>query len=67
MEIKKLENILLTFYNIEKKLSSLGNKILDYTDKRINTIDNLSEIAIELSALKNSRNLFIIKHDLWKF
>jgi len=42
---------------VSRKLSSLGNKILDYTDKRINTIDNLSEIAIELSALKNSSNL----------
>lgn len=42
---------------VSRKLSSLGTKILDFTDKRINTIDNLSEIAIELSALKNASNL----------
>ena len=29
MEIKKLENILLTFYNIEKKLSTIADS--DYT------------------------------------
>ena len=42
---------------VSRQLSSLGTKILDFTDKRINTIDNLSEIAIELSALKKSRKL----------
>ena len=42
---------------VSRKLSSLGKMILDLTDKRINTIDNLSEIAIEISALNYSKNL----------
>ena len=42
---------------VSRKLSILGTKILEFTDQRINKIDNLSEIAIELSALKYSRNL----------
>jgi len=42
---------------VSRNLSRLGTKILDFTDIRINKIDNLSEIAIELSALNNSRNL----------
>jgi len=42
---------------VSRNLSRLGNRILDFTDMRINKIDNLSEIAIELSALNNSRNL----------
>lgn len=42
---------------VSRKLSSLGKRILDLTDKRINTIDNLSEIAIEISALNYSKNL----------
>ena len=42
---------------VSKKLSTLGTKILDFTDRRINAIDNISEISIELSALKYPRNL----------
>ena len=42
---------------VSRNLSRLGTKVLDFTDIRINKIDNLSEIAIELSALNNSRNL----------
>ena len=42
---------------VSRKLSSLGKRSLDLTDKRINTIDNLSEIAIEISALNYSKNL----------
>ena len=42
---------------VSRKLSSLGKRILDLTDKRINTIDNLTEIAIEISALNYSKNL----------
>ena len=42
---------------VSKKLSILGKRILDFTDRRINSIDNISEISIELSALKYSDDL----------
>ena len=34
------------------KLNKLGKKILEYTEQRLNVIDNVSELADELSALK---------------
>ena len=37
---------------VSRKLKKLGTKILNYSEIRLNTIDNISEIAIELSALK---------------
>ena len=37
---------------VSRKLKRLGTKILNYSEIRLNTIDNISEIAIELSALK---------------
>ena len=42
---------------VSKKLNNLGKSILKYTEKRLNSIDNVSELAIELSALADSRNL----------
>ena len=42
---------------VSRKLKRLGTKILNYTEKRINSIDNISEIAIELSALKYPNQL----------
>ena len=39
------------------KLKILGKRILKFTEKRLNSIDNISELAIELSALKDSENL----------
>ena len=46
--------IILIFFSkyVSRKLKILGNKILNFTEKRINAIDNISEIALELSALK---------------
>jgi len=37
---------------VSRKLKRLGLKILNYSEKRLNTIDNISELSIELSALK---------------
>lgn len=42
---------------ISRKLNNLGRKFLDYTEKRLSSIDNTSEIAIELSALNSPDNL----------
>ena len=42
---------------VSRKLNTLGKSILKYTEKRLNSIDNVSELAIELSALAYSRNL----------
>ena len=42
---------------VSKKLNTLGKSILKYTEKRLNSIDNVSELAFELSALTDSRNL----------
>ena len=36
---------------VSKKLNNLGNKILQITEKRLNAIDNVSEVAFELSYL----------------
>ena len=37
---------------VSRKLKRLGTKILNFSEIRLNAIDNISEIAIELSALK---------------
>jgi len=42
---------------VSRKLNILGNSILKYTEKRLNAIDNVSVLAIELSAMADSRNL----------
>ena len=42
---------------VSRKLKRLGTKILNYSEKRLNSIDNISEIAIELSALKYPNQL----------
>ena len=42
---------------VSKKLKKLGTKILNYSEIRLNTIDNISEIAIELSALNYPNKL----------
>ena len=42
---------------VSRKLNTLGKAILKYTEKRLNAIDNVSELAIELSTLGDSRNL----------
>ena len=50
--------VLLLFSKfVARKLNNLGKEILKYTEKRLNSIDNVSELAIELSALGDSRNL----------
>ncbi len=51
--------ILLLFFSkfVSKKLNILGKNFLNYTEKRINSIDNVSEIALELSALNRTENL----------
>ena len=38
-------------------MNTLGKSILKYTEKRLNAIDNVSVLAIELSAMADSRNL----------
>jgi len=42
---------------VSKKLHKLGSIILDSTENRLNTIDNVSEISFEISALKKSNQL----------
>ena len=42
---------------VSKKLHKLGSIILNSTEKRLNTIDNVSEISFEISALKESNKL----------
>ena len=42
---------------VSRNLNKLGKAILEYTERRLNSIDNISELAIELSALSNSLNL----------
>ena len=42
---------------VSRKLNTLGKSILKYTEKRLNAIDNVSVLAIELSAMADSRNL----------
>ena len=42
---------------ISRKLKGLGNKIIRYTELRLNSIDNIGEIAIELAALNNKKEL----------
>ena len=42
---------------VSRKLNNLGKSILKYTEKRLNAIDNVSVLAIELSAMADSRNL----------
>ena len=42
---------------VSKKLHKLGSIILNSTEKRLNTIDNVSEISFEMSALKDSNKL----------
>ena len=51
--------IVLLFFSkfVSRKLNILGKKFLNYTEKRLNAIDNVSEIAIELSALSRTENL----------
>ena len=50
--------ILIVFSRyISRKLKNLGIKILEVTENRLNSIDNISEIAIELSTLKYKNNL----------
>ncbi len=50
--------ILIVFSKlVSRKLRRLGTNILNYTEKRLITIDNISEIAIELSALKYPEKL----------
>ena len=44
---------------VSKKLHKLGSIILNSTEKRLNTIDNVSEISFEMSALKESKLLTI--------
>ena len=59
MEIKKLENILLTFYNIEKKLSSLGNENYDEyakLSKEYSDLKPLVEKSKEFLKLKEELN-----------
>ena len=45
--------ILLIIFSkiVSKKLKILGNRILKFTEERLNTIDNVSELAFELSYL----------------
>ncbi len=38
---------------VSRKLNKLGRQILSYSEKRLNIIDNVSEIAIELAALED--------------
>jgi len=42
---------------ISRKLKSLGNKIIYLTENRLNSIDNISEIALEVSTLNFNENL----------
>ena len=50
--------ILLVFSRlVSKKLHKLGSFILNSTEKRLNTIDNVSELSFEISTLKNSNKL----------
>ena len=51
--------ILLIIFSkfVSQKLNTLGSKILLSTEKRLNTIDNISEIAIELSSLREPHKL----------
>ncbi len=42
---------------ISKKLKNLGRIIIDLTEKRLNIIDNISEIAMEVFISDNSDNL----------
>ena len=42
---------------VSRKLNKLGKQILSYSEKRLNIIDNVSEIAIELSALEDPHQL----------
>ena len=42
---------------VSRKLNTLGKSILQYTEKRLNAIDNVSILAIELSAMADSGNL----------
>lgn len=50
--------VLLIFSKfVSRKLNTLGKSILKYTEKRLNAIDNVSELAIELSALADAKNL----------
>ena len=42
---------------ISKKLKNLGRTIIDLTEKRLNIIDNISEIAMEVFISDNSINL----------
>jgi len=51
--------ILLLIFSkfISKKLRKLGNIILSSTERRLNSIDNVSEISYEISALNESTRL----------
>tara|TARA_B100000886_G_scaffold340222_1_gene308494 strand:- start:440 stop:1393 length:954 start_codon:yes stop_codon:yes gene_type:complete len=42
---------------LSNKLHKLGSEILHSTEKRLNSIDNVSEIAFEVSSLKKSNKL----------
>ena len=42
---------------ISRKLKSLGNKIIYLTENRLNSIDNIAEIALEVSTLNFNQNL----------
>ena len=42
---------------VSKQLHKLGSIILNSTENRLNTIDNVSEISFEMSALKESKKL----------
>ena len=42
---------------VSRKLNTLGKSILQYTEKRLNAIDNVSILAIELSVMADSGNL----------
>ena len=51
--------ILLLIFSklISKKLHKLGSIILSSTEKRLNSIDNISEISYEISAIKETTKL----------
>ena len=42
---------------ISSKLNGLGKKIIKFTELRLNSIDNIGEIAIELAALNNTKEI----------
>ncbi len=49
--------LLLFSRSISKKLKNLGVMTIDLTEKRLNSIDNIAEIAMEVSTSQNRDNL----------